>query len=208
METGSRQVGEVWRSGVISGASGRWHALIVMAGCSCGLLLFQPSHVLAQNDDSAEYRVKLAFLYRFAQFVQWPSEAYRDPSSPLMICVAGPDPFVGGMEDELRGRTANGHPIQIKRLVVTDDPKACHIIFVRAGEKRVAGKILAGLRGSNTLTIGETKGFADLGGVINMTLEENKMRFEINLDAAMETRLKISSKLLALARIVKTERNP
>ena len=173
----------------------------------CSAVLCQPSGVLAQPADDAEYRIKLAFLYNFAQFVQWPAEAFHDPAAPLMLCVAGQDPFKREIEDGLRGRTAGGHPIEIRRLKPGDDPRSCHMVFVPANEKKVASNMLEALKGSNTLTIGETKGFADLGGVINLTVEENKLRFEINLDAAMQTQLKISSKLLALAKIVKVERN-
>jgi len=163
---------------------------------------------LAQDDNDGEYRLKLAFLYNFAQFVQWPPEAFHDPAAPLTMCVAGQDPFQGEIEQSLSGRSVGGHPIEIKKLGPNDDPRACHMIFVRASEKREAAKILAALKGSSTLTVGETRGFADLGGVINLTLDENKLRFEINLDAATQTRLKISSKLLALAKIVKVDPNP
>lgn len=173
---------------------------------SCGTLLIAPPHVFAQSDD-AEYRVKLAFLYNFAQFVQWPPEAFHGTTAPLTICVAGQDPFRGDIEETLRGRTVGGHPIQIKRLKPDDELRACHMIFVRAGEKKVAAQILADLKGSSTLTVGESKGFADLGGVINLTIEHNKLRFEINIDAATETRVKISSKLLELAKIVRVESN-
>ena len=180
----------------------------VMGILVCGTLLFHPAPTAAQNDDNPEYRVKLAFLYNFAQFVQWPSEAFQNPTAPLNICVAGPDPFQDEMEQSLRGRTAGGHPIAIKRLKSDDDPRACHMVFVRASERRLAAKILASLKGSSTLTVGESKGFVNMGGVINLTLDENKLRFEINLDAATQTRLKISSKLLALAKIVKVEPSP
>jgi len=172
------------------------------------LILFAPATGLAQKDDEAEYRVKLAFLYNFAQFTQWPSEAFHDPSSPLTLCVAGPNPFQGEIEQGLRGRTVGGHPVEIKRLKPNDNPRACHMIFVRASEKKLAEKLLVEVQGSSILTVGESKGFENLGGVINLTLEENKLRFEINLDAARQTRLKISSKLLALAKIVKVEPAP
>jgi hypothetical protein len=179
----------------------------VIAFFVCGWLLLAPSVAPAQQADLAEYRVKLAFLYNFAQFVQWPPEAFRGPATPLTICIAGPDPFQGGMEESLRGRTAGGHPIQLKRLQPDSDPRACQMIFVRAGEKRATTRILGALKGSSILTVGETKGFAGQGGVINLTLEEHKLRFEINPAAATETRLKISAKLLALAKIVKAEQS-
>ena len=188
----------------------RRHAVLRTFACLAllGALLAWPRPARSQSDDEAEYRVKLAFLYNFAQFVQWPAEAFRDQAAPLTLCVAGQNPFRGEIEQELRGREVNGHPVVIQRLKPNDDPKACHMIFVPASERKQTEKLLAALKGSNTLTIGECQGFADLGGIINLTLDQNKLRFEVNLDAATQTQLKISSKLLALARIVKVERNP
>jgi len=174
----------------------------------CCLLGGASPSAWAQSDDDAEYRVKLAFLYNFAQFIQWPPEAFSDPAAPLTICVAGQNPFQGESEQELRGRTVGGHPIAIKRLRLNDDPRTCHMIFVRASEKKPAEKLIAAVRGTSTLTVGETQGFAELGGDINLTLSQNKLRFEINLDAAQQTRLKISSKLLALAKVVRVEPTP
>src|SRR5450755_843505 len=94
----------------------------------CVTLLFGPCRAPAQSNDDAEYRVKLAFLYNFAQFIQWPAEAFSDPSAALTICVAGPDPFNKEIAQSLNGRTAGGHPIEIKRLKANDNPKACHMI--------------------------------------------------------------------------------
>jgi len=150
----------------------------------------------------------LAFLYHFAQFIQWPPETFHDPAAPLTLCVAGQNPFQGEIGQDLRGREVNGHPVEIKKLRPNDDPKACHIVFVPASERKQTEKLLAALKGSSTLTVGETQGFADLGGIINLTLDQNKLRFEVNLDAATQTQLKISSKLLALAKIVKVARYP
>jgi len=178
-----------------------WTALGLLAWA---VLLFNPLRACAEADDESEYRVKLAFLYNFAQFVEWPADAFRDPAAPLTICVAGQDPFEGEIGQGLRGRTAGGHLVEIRKLKRDENPRGCHMIFVRAGDRKLAGRLLADLRGSSTLTVGETKGFADLGGVINLVVEENKLRFEINLGAARQTRLKLSSKLLALATIVKT----
>jgi len=174
----------------------------------CSALMLGSARAGGENDDDGEYRLKLAFIYNFAQFTQWPPEAFRDPAAPLTVCVVGQDPFAGEMEQTLHGRRAAGHPVEIKRLKLEDDPKGCHMIFVRANEKRAAGKILSAVRGSNTLTVGESRGFAELGGVINLVLDDNKLRFEVNLNAATQSRLRISSKVLALAKIVSTERTP
>jgi hypothetical protein len=106
------------------------------------------------------------------------------------------------MVQSLRSRTAAGHPIEVKRLRPGDDPRACQMVFVRASEKRWAEKMLSALRGSSTLTVGESRGFAEQGGVINLRIEHDKVRFEINREVAVQNRFKISSKLLALAKIV------
>jgi len=169
----------------------------------CILLPMAPAKSWAQTDEEAEYRLKLAFLYNFAQFVYWPPDAFASPSAPLTMCVAGQNPFPGDIERGLRGRLAGGHPIELRKLKANDDARACHIIFVPAGDKKLTERILAAVKGSKTLTVGESAGFADMGGVINLVPAQNKLRFEINLDAAQRTQLKISSKLLALASIVR-----
>jgi hypothetical protein len=161
-----------------------------------------PPRAFAQSEPNSEYRLKLAFLYNFAQFVQWPADAFRDSGAPLTICVAGENPFQGEIERSLRGRTVGGHPVELRKLNLHEDPHACQMIFVRATEKNSTSRILANSKGSSTLTVGEAKGFAERGGIINLTREENKLRFEVNINAAAQTKLKISSKLLALAKIV------
>lgn len=181
---------------------GRPRATALLALLACAILLIVPSQACAQGNDEAEYRVKLAFLYNFTQFVQWPPEAFSSPGSTLTICVAGQDPFKGEIEQSLRGRTAGGHPIQIRKLKPDDEVKTCQILFVRSSEMKTAVKLISGLKGSSTLTIGETAGFAAQGGLINLIRDQNKLHFEVNLGAAAQTHLKISSKLLALARIV------
>ena len=152
-----------------------------------------------------EYPVKLAFLYNFTKFVEWPSGSYRSAESPLAICVVGADPFSPDLEGELRTRSVGGHPVEIKRSTPRDNLNACQIVFVPLTEETQATRIVMGLRGSSTLTIGEAEGFAMLGGIINLTVEGSKVRFEINLLAANRAGLKISSKLIGLATIVKEQ---
>jgi hypothetical protein len=168
---------------------------------TCSIVAFT-FPALAQSGDSNEYRLKLAFLYNFAQFVQWPLDSLGATGEPLCICVAGDNPFAGQLEQSLDGRAVAGHPIALRSLQPGEDPHACRIIFVRSAEMKAVPRILASIRGLSILTVGEAKGFAEHGGMINLTQEENRLRFEINLDAAQQSRLKISSKLLALAKIV------
>jgi hypothetical protein len=159
------------------------------------------------NGESVEYPVKLAFLYNFAKFVEWPADSYSSPGAPLSICIVGHDPFSLDLEGELRTRKAWGHPVEVLTLRPADTLSTCHMVFIPVTEKDEGGKILRSLTGSSTLTVGETEGFAATGGVINLTVEKSEVHFEVNRLAADRAHLKISAKLLSLARII-TEQRP
>jgi hypothetical protein len=169
------------------------------------LFLSASPKALSQNEEGAEYPVKLGFLYNFTKFVEWPPDSFRDPGAPLAICIVGHDPFRQDLEAELRTRKVGDHPVEVRTRTPNDKLSVCHIVFVPATEKNQAGGILRGLQGSRTLTVGETEGFAVLGGIINLTVEDNKVHFEINRLAADRAGLKISSKLLRIAKIVKEQ---
>jgi len=168
------------------------------------MLVLTPAFARAQSDDSAEYPVKLAFLYNFTKFVEWPAEAYPSPEAPLNICLVGQDPFGYDMEHVLRSRTVGNHPVALLKFKPGQNLKGCHIVFVSADSGGRSMSIVADLRSSDTLTVGDSQDFAGNGGMISFMVEENKVRFEINLEATKKTHLRISSKLLALARIVKS----
>jgi YfiR/HmsC-like len=168
----------------------------------CWLLLNAFSDSFLLHGESAEYPLKLAFLYNFAKFVEWPSNSFRFPGAPLAICIVGHNPFSLGTEDELRSRPVGGHSVEFVALKPTDTLNACHIVFVPVTEKDQAARIVRSLKGSGALTVGESEGFAVKGGIINFTVEGGNVRFEINRIAADRAGLKISSKLLSLAKIV------
>jgi hypothetical protein len=159
---------------------------------------------LSQNEEGVAYPLKLAFLYNFTKFVEWPAASYRDAGAPLVICIAGHDPFGPDLERELRTRTAGGRSVEVRTLKPTDALSGCHVVFVPVTEKD-QDRIVRVLNGSNTLTVGETEGFAARGGVINLTVEQNNVHFEVNELAADRAGLKISSKLLSIAKIVKEQ---
>jgi hypothetical protein len=148
-----------------------------------------------------EYAVKAAFLFNFAKFVEWPDDAFADRASPLVLCVLGEDPF-GDALGFLKGKTANGRPIVIRYAATLEELDRCHLLFVSSSEKPNLPKILQVTKSRSTLTVGDMEGFARAGGIINLVKTENRVGIEINLEAAQRTRLKISSKLLALAKIV------
>jgi hypothetical protein len=181
----------------------------IVAGIAL-LAVLLPAGILSlahgEPQPAPEYAVKAAFLFNFAKFVEWPDDAFADPASPLVLCVLGEDPF-GDALRSLKGKTVNGRPLAIRNLATLEGLERCHLLFVCPSEKPVLPKILQAAKGRSILTVGDMEGFAQDGGIINLVVkEENRVSIEINLEAAQRTRLKISSKLLALAKIVKPRR--
>jgi hypothetical protein len=166
----------------------------------------------AQNTSgSAEYLIKAGFIYNFANLVQWPSSSFAQPDSPIVIVILGEDHFGTTLDRALEGKKVNARPFVIKRaksiseLQRTLGPqKDCQILYVSSSEMPHLSDAIQMLKGIPVLTIGETPGFARNGGIINLILEDNKVRFEVNVAAAKEADLNISSRLLALARIVQS----
>jgi len=177
-------------------AVGRALALLFLSSA----LLALPHDLLSQDDPPDEYQVKLAFLYNFTKFVEWPEQAFSSAKTPLVICVVGTDPFGKALEDDLATRRTAGHPITVRRLGVGGDFSGCHITFVRAEERKHLAAILSRLNGHDVLTVGEMSGFLEGGGQVNFDFTAQSLHFNVNLVAVRQTRLKLSSKLLALAR--------
>jgi hypothetical protein len=156
----------------------------------------------AQTEISKEYRVKAVFLFNFAQFVAWPANAFPNAQTPLTIGVLGDDPFDSFLDATVQGEKVNGHPLVIQRYRNLEDAKNCQILFVSRSENGRMGRILAGLKDRNILTVGDMAGFAKNGGIVRFVTAQNKIHFRINLAAAKSANLTISSKLLRLAEIV------
>jgi hypothetical protein len=149
-----------------------------------------------------EYEVKAAFIYNFAKFIDWPAESLGRPGEAMNVCILGEDPFGGILERTLQAKTVHGRALRIERLGGVSDLQSCQIIFISASESRRLPHILEILWGSPVLTIGETPDFGSAGGIINFVIEDSRVRFEINAGAAARSGLRISSKLLSLARVV------
>jgi hypothetical protein len=155
----------------------------------------------AQQPKIGEYKVKAAFLYNFTKFVEWPTEATTDSGATFNLCVLGEDPF-GKTFDSIQGEKIVNKKLVINRFKELHDIEKCRILFISESEEERLTQILKSLKGLHILTVSDTEGFAQQGVIINFYLEQNKVRFEINVDAARRSGLKISSKLLNLARIV------
>jgi hypothetical protein len=171
--------------------------------CALVLMLFFASlGNLPANSTAEEYAVKAAFLFHFAQFVEWPEETFGDANSPVTYCTIGEDPFHGALDAALNGKTIGARSFRVQHFKQPQEIQGCHVLFIGAGEKRLRPAILASARGNSVLTVGESEHFIQEGGMIGFLLEENKIRFEVNLEAAQKEKLRISSRLLALAKTV------
>ena len=156
----------------------------------------------AQAEISKEYQVKAVFLFNFAQFITWPTNAFPDAQTPLTIGVLGDDPFADFLDETVRGEKVGGHPLAIQRYQRVEDIQSCQILFISRSESRRIKRILEDLKGRNILTVGDIEGFLKNGGAIRFVTEANKIHFRINLEAAKSANLIISSKMLRLAEIV------
>ncbi len=175
--------------------------LLLSSGMSC---LF----VAAQTMDETavinrEYAIKAAFLYHFLTYVEWPPNAFDDPEQPFIIGVFNTDPFGEVLDKIARSKTAGGRPIEVHRLTSMDDLASCHILFIpKSVPVSTQDAVLAAIHGSHVLSVGESADFVDRGGAAQFFLEGNKVRFAFNTDVVADTDLKISSKLLSLAKTV------
>lgn len=150
---------------------------------------------------SREYEIKAAFLYNFVKFVDWPAQALPQ-NATFTIGVLGSDPFEGALET-INGKVARDHTIVVRRLASAADAADVQMLFVSPSERARFAQILASTRSAPVLTVSETPGFAEDGGVINFTSGGNRVRFEINVAAAQRAHLAINSQLLRLAKVTR-----
>jgi hypothetical protein len=154
-------------------------------------LVLLTSSVLHAQTVPLEYRVKAAYLFNFAKFIEWPVEP-----GPLTICVAGRNVFGDVLSDTVKGEAIDGRPLVV-RVLLEPEP-GCHITFVPRGA--AAPAYLRAARSFPELTVGEAPDFIAQGGIINFVIESGSVRFEIDTAAAERSGLRISSRLLRLAR--------
>jgi hypothetical protein len=142
------------------------------------------------------------FLFNFAQFVEWPTNAFPEAQGPLVIGVLGDNPFGTYLDETIRGEEVNKHPLAVQHYRQADEIKKCHILFISQSEMGRLDQILPSLKGRNILTVGDAESFVRQGGMIRFVTEKNKIRLRINLEAAKAANLTISSKVLRAAEIV------
>lgn len=151
---------------------------------------------------SEEYQVKAVFLFNFAQFVEWPARAFRDPTSPLVIGVLGTDPFGAYLDELVKGEKVGERPLLVRRSTRVEDIADCHILFIGASEASALEKVVAQLKDRSILTVGDFDLFTRRGGMVRFLTENGKIRLRIYLEAAKAHDLTISSKILSPATTV------
>lgn len=151
-----------------------------------------------------EYLIKAAFLYNFARFTRWPSDAFQGASSPLRLCILGKDPFGPTLETIAKKKVAKRR-IVISHLVWAEDAPECHVLFISASAHGRLGELFKLLDGKPVLTVSDEPGIVRSGSVIGLEIVDRKVRFRVNVDAAEGAGLKLSSRLLNLAIIVRNE---
>ena len=173
--------------------------------CLCiiflGMMTMGGSRADAQETKRGEYEVKAAFIYNFLKFVELPDKAFAKNLASLNICVFGNDPFGSALTIYEREQV-NNKTVLIKQTESLQSLRNCQVVFISRSEKERLPQILKAIRGLHILTIGDADTFERQGVIINFSIAQNKVRFEIDVNAARRAGIRISSKLLSLARAV------
>jgi hypothetical protein len=183
-----------------AGATRRVRAAVLL-GALISFSIQSPA-VRAQSAKDAEYRAKAIFLSKFPSFVEWPEEAFPPGQAPFLVCVYGDFSFGVSLVENARGETVHGRRLEVKWMHKEKDLRACQILFVSRSEAKHYRQVLDAVQGLSVLTVGETPDFLTAGGGISFLVQQDSLQFEVNLDSTSEAHLKLSSRMLALARRV------
>jgi hypothetical protein len=180
--------------------------LVLHVAVVATLLAFTVNARAQGSQESSEYLIKAGYVYNFAKLVEWPSAAARK-GQPMVIAVLGNDAFADVLARVVNGKTIDERPIQVKRLKNRDFKDcSCQILFLAGSQSTRTDDIIQFQNAASVLTVAEAPEFAKRGGVIGMTVEDSKVRFSVNVDAASQASLNVSSRLLALASVVHSTR--
>ena len=175
---------------MIGGFSARVVALFTIAGVAAAT----PLHA----QPSLEYNVKAALLLNFARFIEWPDSAFPDARAPINVCVFGANPFGDVLDRALHGETIGNRTLAARQVKSPADGAGCHLLFVPSGAESRASAVVH-QHGSYAVTVGESRRFEDMGGAVNLVLEEGRVRFNVNLQPVERRGVRISARMLQLA---------
>lgn len=180
-----------------------WRRAAAIA-CTAAAAMATAAHAdPAVRPATPEYALKAAFLFQFTRFVEWPAEAFARPDAPFVIGIVGSDPFGAALDDMVAGETVRRRALVVRRFESGDDLGGCHILFISRSEAARIPALAKALRGRRTLTVADGGEFANGHGTIGFDIVDRRIRLRINLAAAEEAGLTISSKLLRQADVVK-----
>jgi hypothetical protein len=172
----------------------------VAAICFVALSIgFSATQAKAQSED----QIKAAFLFNFARYVEWPSAAFENGDAAVKICMVGSGDFAGVVSQTVSGKNVGDRAVEVDTPSDLSRASGCHILYVGASVSEGPAEVAASVHASNVFTVADRAGFASGGGIANFIRTDNKVRFEINPGAAKKAGLKISSRLLRLAKVVK-----
>ena len=183
-----------------AGCGRRLFSILNLLCLLAALISLRSALTRAQEKAPSEYQLKSAFIYHFAKFVEWPPEAFAAPTSPFIIGIIGDNPFGDLLPQAVQKKDINGHPFAVKEFKTLSELRGCHILFISQSERKRVGEILRAVRGEAVLTVSELEQFLTAGGMIQLIMEDNKVRFAISNSSAKQAGLRISSKLLNLAK--------
>jgi hypothetical protein len=184
----------------IGRGSGRQRRRWISAAVATAYGLLGPGPALAQTASAPA--LKAAYLVNFAKFTEWPAEAAR-PGAALVLCVAGEPRVTKALEEATAGRDVDGHPLTTRSVDIEGPVHACHVVYVEDADGRRTLQLLERVKDKPILTVSDHNNFARMGGVANLFIEGGRMRFAVNVDALQRSKLRLSSRLLSLAKIVK-----
>ena len=173
-----------------------FQSLTVRAAIAILLLI----SVTAAAQDVTEPALKAAFIFNFAKFTEWPAEVMTT-GEPLVLCVLGDAAIGEALERAVKSRTVLGRRMDVSQAPSNGPPReGCHILYVSGVTASQAAKLVAGLRDAPVLTISDADGFTQVGGITQFFFAHGQLRFNVHLESAKRARLRISSRLLALAK--------
>lgn len=174
-----------------------------LAGITLAASLVAAPNVAAAGGAGAvvsDVPLKAAFIYNFAKFAQWPALA---PGATILVCIVGDDAVAAMLLETVRGKHINGHTLEVSRRQDIATWAACHVLFIADAQTRQSADGLNGISKLPVLTVSDGKGFAQVGGIIELYVDAGRMRFSINVDAVERSGLRLSSRLLGLANVVR-----
>jgi uncharacterized protein DUF4154 len=175
---------------------------IVLTAAIC----FISAQLPGQTSKLTPSEVRVSFVLNLVKFVEWPDATFPSTGQPFNFCIVGADPLGMALSQAIYQQPIKGRTVTVHRYNFGEDLRRCHVLFLDASEQARMMQILSGVVGSSVLTVSDMQGFAEAGGVVQFAVEENRVHFSVNREAATQARLQISAKLLTLSNVIRDVR--